>query len=61
MREPERDTGMNIPSRTDDALDTTSWNLLSAHSITISAMGIDDIGLEAEFLAELSVDTRLLG
>jgi acetyltransferase len=37
---------------------TTSWNLLSAHSVTIRELQPDDAGLEAEFLARLSADSR---
>ena len=37
---------------------TTSWNLLSAHSVTIRAMDIDDLSLETEFLGKLTLETR---
>lgn len=37
---------------------TTSWSLLSTHSVTIRAMDGDDAALEGEFLARLSLETR---
>jgi len=37
---------------------TTSWGVLSAHSVTIRAMDSDDAMLESEFLSRLSPETR---
>jgi GNAT superfamily N-acetyltransferase len=48
----------------DHAALTTSWNLLSTHSVTIRAMDIDDLSLETEFLGKLTLGTghkRFLG
>ena len=37
---------------------TTSWNLLTTHSVTIRPMGLDDLALEIDFLERLTQETR---
>lgn len=37
---------------------TTSWNLLTTHSVTIRPMDIDDLALEIDFLERLTQETR---
>jgi acetyltransferase len=37
---------------------TTSWNLLTTHSVTIRPMDIDDLAMEIDFLERLTMETR---